>query len=366
MQLDIPTDSDIQRLAQFSAPNSVSIYLRTDVAPPGYEDNIARARGAFRQAVSALKENNPRRVWTLLEEQFEALLDDQHFWANTGRSVAIFATPETIVEYRLPNELTDHVSVGEHFTLSPLLRALTFPQAAFVLALAQNSVRLIEVSPEEDASVIDLPELPDSAEQAVGLRSIGGRSHYGRLAGGEGRKVRLTQYARGVDHALRPFLNGQSLPLILAAPEPLASIFRNLTGYGHVAEQTLRGNPEDTTPAQLAEEARGVLDELYVKEVDELKATFQQRRLSGRASTDLSDLARAAAFGAIATLAVDMDAEVAGSIADDGKLTLDLPNSDALEDLTRRALIGGAKILALRSHDMPEGVQAAGILRYAV
>lgn len=366
MHLDIPTDSDIKLLAEWSAPHSVSIFLRTNTSPPGYEDNIARAGGAFRSAVDALKEGADRRTWTAVEEHLEALLDDNFFWAHTGRSVAIYVTPESIVEYRLPNELTDHVNVGERFTISPLLRALTFPQAAFVLALAQNSVRLIEISPDEDAAEVELPELPDSAEDAVGLKSIGGRAHYGRLTGGEGRKVRLTQYARGIEHALRPFLNGQSLPLIVAAPEPLASIFKNLTGYQHVAEHTLRGNAEEATPAELAQEARGVLDDLYAQEVEELKETFRQRRVTGRASTDLSDLARAAAFGAIATLAVDMDAEVPGNIADDGTVDLNDTSNDVLECLTRRALAGGARVLALRKDDMPEDVPVAGIMRYAV
>lgn len=328
--------------------------------------SLRRARGAVRKAVDTLKESTDRRTWTAVEEHLDALLDANEFWTHTGRSVAIFVTPESIVEYRLPNELTDYVSVGDTFTFTPLLRALTFPQAAFVLALSQNGVRLIEVSPDQDATEINLAELPESAEQALGLRSIGGRSASGRIQGDEGRKVRLTQYARGVDHALRPFLNGQSLPLIIAAPEPLASLFRNLSGYRHLAAQTLRGNPEEASPAELADEARGVLDTLHEQEVEELHETFRHRRENGRASTDLSDLARAAAFGAIGTLAVDMDAEVPGRIADDGTHELGTVGNDVLEDLARRTLASGGRVLSLRTKDMPMDVSAAGMLRYAV
>jgi hypothetical protein len=161
-------------------------------------------------------------------------------------------------------------------------------------------------------------------------------------------------------------LNGQSLPLIIAAPEPLASIFRNLSGYRNVAPQTLRGNPENASAAQLADEARGVLDALYTQEIDELGKTFRDRRENGRASTDLSDLARAAAFGAIDTLAVDMDAQKQGRITDDGILQLGTPDGDVLEDLARRTIAGGGRVLALRARDMPADVSAAGILRYAL
>jgi hypothetical protein len=76
-------------------------------------------------------------------------------------------------------------------------------------------------------------------------------------------------------------------------------------------------------------------------------------------------------MGAVDTLAVDMAAVVPAS-----SLTLArwcsrtrcssvVPGHDALEEIARRALATGARVLALRSADLPDGVQAAGILRYA-
>lgn len=179
--------------------------------------------------------------------------------------------------------------------------------------------------------------------------------------------MRLTQYARAVDHALRPLLNGQSLPLVIAATEPLRSIYRNLAGYAHLASEVIEGNPDELTSAQLAEAARGVLDRIYAADLVALHTTFDERRTNGRASTDLSDLARAAAFGAVDTLVVDMDAEVKGSVGDDGALSLDSDTGqDAIEEIARRALGSGARVLAVRRSDMPENVQAAGILRYTI
>ena len=50
--------------------------------------------------------------------------------------------------FRLPNRLTSEVEVGDRFYVKPLLRAVTFPQAAFVLALAAGGVRVVEVAGE--------------------------------------------------------------------------------------------------------------------------------------------------------------------------------------------------------------------------
>lgn len=374
MHIDTPTRSDIERLAAAREQFSISVYLPTSPVPAHDEENRLRARGLFDQAIARVKELADTQVANSIEDELYALLDDSAFWTDLGRSLAVFATPAGVFEYRLANELTEYVAVSDRFAITPLLRAVTFPQAAFVLAISQNGARLVRAGEDSAAHAVEVPGLPRDAESAVGLRSIGGRSAYGRIQGDEGRKVRLTQYARAVEHSLRPLLNGQSLPLILAATEPLASIYRGLSGYSGLATDVIAGNPDEVTDLQLAEAARPILDRIYNSELESLAVVFADLRNSGRAVSDLSDLARAAAFGAIETLAVDMDAVVHGFVTDDGALVLEdagadaeaVPGHDALEEIARRALATGSRVLAVRSADLPEGVQAAGLLRYAL
>lgn len=44
--------------------------------------------------------------------------------------------------FRLPNDLTPLLVVSDRLYLKPLFRPVTFPHAAFVLALSENAVRL--------------------------------------------------------------------------------------------------------------------------------------------------------------------------------------------------------------------------------
>ena len=367
MHIDLPTRSDIERLAAARESCCVSVYLPTSTAPVDSESNQLRARTLFKTAVGLVRERADAETAAAIEGQLNDLLEDTSFWFELGRSLALFVTGKQLVEFRLPNQVSEHVAVGERFAIIPILRSITFPHSALVLALSQHDFRLVQVSADTPAQEIPLPNAPHDAASAVNLDSIAGRSQFGRLQGDEGRKVRLTQYARSVDHALRPLLNGKSLPLILAATEPLESIYRNLSGYAHVAADTIRGNPEDLSEAQLADAARKIMDDLYAEELSQVHEMLADRRSQGRASSDLSDLARAATFGAIATLAVDMEAKVAGSIDDDGSLTLDAgANGDVLEEIARQAILSGARVLAVRQADMPAGIQAAGLLRYPV
>jgi hypothetical protein len=47
--------------------------------------------------------------------------------------------------------------------------------------------------------------------------------------------VLLRQFARQVDKALRPVVTGSRIPLVLAAAEPLASTYRSVNSYSHLA-----------------------------------------------------------------------------------------------------------------------------------
>ena len=46
--------------------------------------------------------------------------------------------------FRLSNRLIELAVGGERLYVKPLMRAVTFPQTAFVLALAQGGVRLLD------------------------------------------------------------------------------------------------------------------------------------------------------------------------------------------------------------------------------
>ena len=145
--------------------------------------------------------------------------------------------------FQVANQLSPIVEVSDRFHVKPLLRSATFPQAAYVLALSQNAARLVEVSPDEPPVDIKVPGMPSDAASSVGKASIADRSADRRIQGSEGQKVRLRQYSRRVEEALRPLLSGLDLPLILAATEPLASIFRAVNTYPHLATRSSPATP---------------------------------------------------------------------------------------------------------------------------
>jgi hypothetical protein len=370
LHTDIPTRSELGSLLEARGPASVSIYLPTSVLPQDARRDRIELKNLASQAVDQLEAEVGRREAGGVREALDHLHDDDEFWEEQAHSLAVFASPELMRTFRLPNRLTPSVEVGDRFYVKPLLRAVTFPQAGFVLALASGSVRLIEVTREGPPFTAKVPGLPTDAASAAGKASIADRSPSRAIQGSEGQKVLLRQYARKVDHALRGVLYGHELPLILAATQPLESIYRSVNSYPHLAPQAIQGSPEGASDAELADAARPVMDELYASELSGLRDLFEARFNEDRASTDVAVVARAATYGLVDTVFVDIDEKVPGHIDEEtGAVTLaedDAASYGVVDEIARRALLSGGRVLAVRATDIPQNGTVAATFRYAL
>lgn len=371
LHVDIPSRAQMERLLRDRRAGSVSIYVPTTPISAEVSANRIDLKNAIDEALGQLQEANfDKRELAALEEQLADVLDDEE-WQFQAHTLAVFATPDRAVTFRLGNRVARTVEVSDRFHVKPLFRVAAFPQVALVLALAAGSVRLIEIEPDLPAEIVRVPGLPKDAPSAVGKASIKDRSQSGRIQGSEGQKVRLTQYARAVARAIAPIVAAADVPLILAATQPLASIYRSVDASEHLAARGIDGNPEALGDGEIGLLARGILDAIYADQLRELRDMFEARRADGRGSSDVATVARAATIGAIDTLLVDMDETLPGNVDEQtGAILIGTPDDatdyGVLDEIARRTFLNGGRVVAVRRSDIPEGAQLAAILRYAV
>lgn len=371
LYVDIPSLADLKSLAAHRDDICVSLYLPTTPVTQETAGDRIELKNLARQAQRQLEAANAdkRRVAALMEH-LDDLVDDDEFWRFQARSLAVLATPDNARTFRVPNALVPIVEVSDRFHLKPLLRAVAFPNTCFVLALAENAVRVIQVSADLPPAVVTVDGMPKDAASAVGRSTVNDRSPSGRLQGSEGQKVLLRQFARKVDQALRGLLTGSDVPLLLAATEPLASIYRSVNSYAHLAGAGIDGSPANSTDAQLADRARAVLDGLNREEIARWKATFVSRESQGRATTDIAQAARAATYGAVETMLVDIDEVIPGTVDEtDGAVTFskaaNARDYGVVDEIASRVIRSGGRILGVRKADIPGGKSLAAILRYS-
>jgi len=371
LNTDVPSRRQVEQLLAVESPLSVSIYAPS--TPIGAQVGASRLefKNLVKEATGQLEASGaPSDQVEAITEELDDILDDDEFWRQQSRSIAVFATPEVCQTFRVPNRLPSEVEVGDRLYVKPLLRAITFPQAGYVLALAAGSVRLVEFAADGPSEVVKVPDLPDSAADAAGKSSLSDRAPIRRIQGSEGQKLRLLQYARKIDQTLRPLLAGLDLPLVLAAAEPIASVYRQVNSYPHLLPIGIPGNPEQVQDENLVASARTIVDDQHRQDVSELNDRIADLASSGRSSTDLAGLAYAATQGLVGTLLVDLERRIPGVIGADGRIELasedDHRSYGVVDEIARRVLQAGGTVLAVRGDEIATGQPAAGILRYPI
>jgi hypothetical protein len=390
LHIDIPTLAEFKALAQVKGETCVSLYLPT--SPLG--DNAKLNRTAFKdiakEALSQLKEAGAdKKKIAVFEGQFEHLAGPEHdvqdedkirklqrakpnpiesFWHYQGNGLAVLATVGKMRMFRLPDRPKPLAEVADRFHLTPLIRAMTSPHDVFVLALAEESVRLVHAFVNFPPERLQVPNLPSNAEEATRRPSFHVRAPRRRLQNLEGEKVLLHQYVRKVEHAISSVLAGRNAPLVLAAEQPLASMFRSVNTYPRLADEMIEGNPGLTTDAELEDAAIPILDRLYSRELKAVIALYDELK-PRRATTDVSYAAHAATAGAVEQLLVDLDAVIPGLVSDiDGSVTYsasdDAETYSVVDEVARRALYTGARVMGARKEELPDRAPLTAILRY--
>src|ERR1700736_1946866 len=390
IHIDIPTLEEFKALAQIKGEVCVSVYL--PVSP--LVDNIRANRIAFRdlarEALVQLREaGTDKGKIAVFEERFDHLAGLEHdvrdedkirklqrakpdpfdtFWHYQANGLGVLTTPGMMRMFRLPNRPKPLAEVAGRFHLTPLIRAMTSPHDVFVLALAEESVRLVHAFTNFPPQRLQVPELPSSAEEATRRPSFHVRAPRRRLQNLEGEKVLLHQYVRKVEHAISSVLAGWNAPLVLAAEEPLASMYRSVNTHPRLADEMIEGNPGLVTDGELEDAAIPILDRLYSRELKAVIALYDELK-PRRATIDVSYAAHAATAGAIEQLLVDLDAVVPGLVSDiDGSVTYsasdDAETYSVVDEVARRALYTGARVMGARKDELPDRAPLTAILRY--
>ncbi len=369
--VDIPSIDELLELSEERGMAHVSIYIGTSPIATKTPGSKIELKNALAEAERTLREQGvPALKVQDLSAQVHSLLEDDEFWWYQSRSLAVFVTPTRLRRYRLPNRLSNEVTVNDRFRLGQLLRSVTFPHAAYVLVLSEKDARLVEVGADVPPRTLDVDGLPPDPT-VLKRTSLADQAPMPRSQGRTGDRVEQQKYARLAQDAILPVIRGSGLPLILAAAEPIAPAYQAINSYAHFADEVIEGNYEDANDEQLAQRARPILDRLYHEQLEQWRDDFGQFESEGRATTDMAAAARAATFGAVDSVMIDMDTHVFGTIAeDDGALQFGDESHPGdysiLDEIAARVLRSSGRVLSVRSGDLPNGSPVAAILRYGV
>ena len=181
----------------------------------------------------------------------------------------------------------------------------------------------------------------------------------------------IRRYFLKVDAGLQAMLAGERAPMVLAAVDYLIPIYREASGYPHVLEDGVTGNPEELSPRELHERAWRIVAPLFERERREAEARFSQLHGQGSdlASTDVAEVVRAAYAGRVEAIFVAVDEHHWGRF-DPSSLAVEqhdeerVGDDDLLDLAAVRTYLNGGAVYAVDPAQVPGGGAVAAIMRY--
>jgi hypothetical protein len=374
---ELPTLEDLSRLGE-RREQAITIYAQTSPIVSERQGSFLNAKSGFDSAVNALRARGLSHADEgALRAQWGVIADGIEPWNRLSASLAIFISPTEGDVYVLPNRLENQHQAGEYFDLGQLVRGVTTPQEAYALTLSSNGWNLWVATATARASELELVgDYPTDAADATNRATIRSRGQANRLVGDEGRKTLLETYAKRVAEAVRAELgrldpNGER-PLFLFATDPLLDLYPTADERRQVV--SVPGAPDELRPDQIDEPIREVISALNAHQTSARLDKIGDDVSAGLVLTDLGDIARAAASGAIATLVYDFTVDIFGTIDDaTGEISYaedDAHGYDLLSRIVIRTLRAGGEAIAVRpdevSAEIWDGGPAVAHLRFAL
>lgn len=363
----------------------VSVYLPTHVAGEQGQQDPVRLKNLLQRAEEQLSDGWLRAPEARkLIQAARDLPSDPAFWNERGHGLAIFMTPDSFQRYRLPRTFDELVMVNRRFHVKPLLPLLTGGDRFFILALSQNKVRLY-VASRHTIESIDVPGLPSNMEDALNYDTTyrGSQTHsamrgsvgkqaavfHGQGGQPETRKEDLAQFFRLIDSALGRVLRDETTPLLLAGVEYLMPIYREISGYSHVADRELAGNCDYLSAYEIHQRAWPLMEPTFQRDREEAAAKYLQLAGTGKASDDIRQIVSAAHAGQVDSLFVDahdlqwgqFDSQTATVELHDKPQTGD---DDLLDLAAVQTLLCRGAVFSVPREQVPSGASVAAVFRY--
>lgn len=321
-------------LAALNARPCISIYSPTGAAGADSAGDPIRLKHAIQQAEARLGELGceSREAERLLApaSDFLAHLSPTSYADGT---LAVLLGGDTVEILHSPLRVETQVFVSDRLHLKPLLPVMTENASFYVLAVSQKSVRLLECdrfaehelslegtgTPTSLAEAVPASQPPDDLQmRTTGSRPGGNEAMFhGHGPESQLRRHQLLRYLREVSAGIAPLLDGRS-PLVFAGVDELFPVFREASGYEHLADAHIGGNPEHVRAEELRARGWEIVAAAMEQRIVEAHEAFGVLGARGRATDDVKAAALAARDGLAGTVIGATDTVIWGRVSESG------------------------------------------------
>lgn len=382
--MDRITHAELQTFLNDHEGWCVSMFMPTHRLGRETEQDPIRFKNLLQEAEARLLDKGLRTpdVKAMLQPARDLLIDSA-YWQRMSDGLAVFFTKDELHTYRLPLPFEELVVITNRFHIKPLLPFFTNDGHFYVLALSQNEVRLLEGT-RHTVDEIDLESIPTSLGEALqyeryekqlqvrGVKRSSSGSQTGMFHGhdpSDDEKERLLRWFHKLDDELRPVLENEHSPLVLAGVETLHPIYAQANSYPHLLDEGILGNPEALKPAELHQRAWKLVEPVFRQAQKAARARYQELSSQGLTTSELKEALLAAQAGRVESVFVPLGVQIWGRYDPSSQLLHVHPKAapgdeDLLDQLAILTLQTGGDVYAVPQAEIPGGENLAAIYRY--
>jgi hypothetical protein len=370
----------------FNAPEGpcLSLYQPTHRSHPDKEQDPIRFGNLVKSMEESLRQKYSTRDIRPLVEPFQALAGNHDFWAQTLDGLVALAAPGIFRVYRLQRPVGELAVVADSFHIKPLLRILQSAGRYQVLGLDRQKIRLFE----GNRDVLDEVELSSAIPRTI-TEALGGGlkephvtvwthgSGYpgaGVTSGSDLKSEMMDndteKFFRAVDRALlENYSRPSGLPLLLAALPEHRALFHRVSHNPFLMGEGIDISPDALSIEELRVRAWLAVEPHYHARLAGLIEMFEVARSRELGTDDLIQVAANAVAGRVATLLIDADRQIPGSIDGlTGEIQFDdsaKPHvDDLLDDIAELVLRNRGQVVIVPAERMPTQTGLAAIYRF--
>lgn len=373
------TTSDVRWLIEHRDRSCVSVYMTVDPVRPGGTADRARLDDLLREAERRLERGEDGRdAERLLAPIAEKVRGP---WPARARGIALFRCPDINLAFQLPVEVPDVTVVASTFHTKPLVSYLDRSRHFFVLALAEDSVRLLEGNPEHlvDVTRDAIPTDLHSGVYRPAARRFGAHGGMGAHGGTDARALgdrelaptaRLRGWYRALEEAVTAHLRPTEASLVLAGPRSQQALFRSVSRYLWLLDGGVDARADALAPEELHSLACAVVGAHQAELESEAATQYLDAVRAGKGTDVLAEVIAAASEGRVRLLLHRegmhvwgwMDPETGAFALRGADEEIQPGDSDLVDDLCEATLVRGGYVIELPPGRMPTSVAVAAIL----
>lgn len=374
--MPIITKEEIVELSNVKQKNCISIFIPTHRAGKKVlqgEDALMLKNQLTEVRNKLAKKGLPVNFIKKMTAPVQQLIDDSSFWRKQSDGLAIFIADGFSKVYTLPVYFQEFNYISNSFYLKPLMPMFVGDGSFYLLMLERSNVKLYECTHHSFTEISIEDCIPETKQDVVGHdyeqknlqfrtgqgATAGGAIYHGQEAATGKRKNEIKRYLRAINDGLVPLLKEDSMPMLVAAQDPLFDMYKEVNSYPHLMEKNLRVNFGDTNMYEVHELAWETMASVFDRNRKDKIARFIDEQGTGKTAIGINEIIPAAIHGKVDALFCENNEDIFGNYKEENNSIIVTQSEEADHTISLmnvaaiQTFLNGGEVYLLAKEEMP-------------